>query len=187
MNVSTSDTPLLMSAVNFAAKCHISQRRKYDNTPYINHPIRVATMVSKHPISTIETIIAALLHDVIEDCGVTYTDIVNMNFGPNVPDLVHSVTNRETVGNRKQRMAAEFERLGKESMESKIIKLCDRIDNVHDLKSHLMNKKISTGFCKIYVDESLQLVECIKNADEDLANIIIGHCRDVNKILESCI
>jgi guanosine-3',5'-bis(diphosphate) 3'-pyrophosphohydrolase len=173
-----------MSAMAFAAKCHTAQRRKYDHTPYINHPIRVAAMVAEHPVATTETVVAALLHDVIEDCPVSYNDIAAMNFGPRVPDLVLSLTERRTPGNRKQRILTECQRLSKESDETKIVKLCDRIDNVHDLKSHLVTKKISAGFCNIYVNESLQLVDFIGGADESLANVITEHCRDIKSVLD---
>lgn len=66
-----------MQCLHFAAYKHRYQRRKdHEHTPYINHPIRVATILSTEAGITDETILmAALLHDTVEDTDATFDEI----------------------------------------------------------------------------------------------------------------
>ena len=72
-------------AIQFATEAHEGQIRKYTGEPYIVHPLAVMETVStvEH---TDEMLMAAVLHDTVEDCDVTLDDIVS-HFGPIVADL----------------------------------------------------------------------------------------------------
>ena len=79
------DTQRLFAAFNYADKAHAGQLRK-DGSPYITHPLAVAEIVADLELDT-DSIIAALLHDVIEDTDATHEDIAKL-FGHTVADLV---------------------------------------------------------------------------------------------------
>lgn len=71
-------------AANFAAIAHRSQMRKDGSTPYINHPIGVAAILTEQgQITDTDVIAAALLHDTVEDCDVSFADI-EAQFGPKI-------------------------------------------------------------------------------------------------------
>ena len=63
-------------ALEFAAKAHEGQVRKYTGEPYITHPMAVAEMLLEHGIEFGAMHIAALLHDTVEDTDVTHEDIL---------------------------------------------------------------------------------------------------------------
>lgn len=95
-------------ALIFAAQRHSGQRRKMQDTPYILHPIEVASIVGTMTADQ-ETLAAAVLHDTVEDAGVTFEEIQE-NFGKRVALLVMT----ETENKREDRPAAETWRLRKE-------------------------------------------------------------------------
>ena len=72
---------LYNKVLDFATKAHEGQKRKYSDEDYITHPIAVATIVEEHG-GDIEMILAALLHDVIEDTKYSARDI-RTQFGDN--------------------------------------------------------------------------------------------------------
>jgi len=71
---------LIDFAYRYAEEAHKGQVRKYTGEPYINHPVAVARIVAG-VTDDCEMICAALLHDVIEDCGKTWQDLVDVGFG----------------------------------------------------------------------------------------------------------
>jgi len=79
----------LLVAADFAARKHRGQRRKdVEATPYINHPVRVATLLAgTGGVKDVATLQAALLHDTIEDTNTTPEELDNL-FGPEVRKLV---------------------------------------------------------------------------------------------------
>ena len=124
-------------ALCFAARAHEGQHRKGGKTPYIVHPIGVAELVKRYTHDQ-KMIDAAYLHDVIEDCDVTFNDLVN-NFDLATASLVQELTNIYTKEahpnlNRKQRKEHENVRLAHISHKAKVIKGCDIWYNIHDMK-----------------------------------------------------
>ena len=94
-------------AFAFAKAAHRGQRRKYTGEPYITHPLTVAQLTYgalKGHESVIQAVKAALLHDVVEDCGVS-PRIILKEFGPQVSAIVETLTHEEVKGNRAFRMA----------------------------------------------------------------------------------
>src|SRR5580704_12145664 len=88
----------ILRAATFAAESHGNQRRKGAAAePYINHLLEVAHLVSQG-LSAPDTnlIMAALLHDVVEDSGVTHQELVE-RFGTDVADLVAEVTDDKSL------------------------------------------------------------------------------------------
>jgi len=119
----------VQKALTLAAKAHIGQIRKYTGEPYINHCIRVASIIKSMNHSNY-VIVAALLHDVVEDTDVSLMDI-SFEFGPKVAELVQACTAPIVVGaNRAARKQAFVEQIKKAPKAVKDIKLADLIDNV---------------------------------------------------------
>src|SRR5689334_1627887 len=78
----------LLKALNFAAHQHQDQRRKGPRAePYVNHLIEVATLLTQAGVSDVEVLMAAVLHDVVEDTDTTIDD-VEARFGPRVAAFV---------------------------------------------------------------------------------------------------
>lgn len=122
---------LVSDAMLFAAKAHDGMLRKGTNIPYIVHPAEVAAIAATMTEDA-EVLAAALLHDVMEDCGVTQAELAG-RFGSRVAQLVRSETQErcgdpcETWLARKQ---GAVERLKKADTEAKIIALSDKLSNM---------------------------------------------------------
>ncbi len=118
---------MVEKAVEFAVKCHEGTCRKGTCIPYIVHPLETAVIVSLMTADQ-ELICAALLHDVIEDAGVTKLQL-EKEFGSRVAQLVMEETEDKTKS-WKERKAATLEHLKHASMEIKILVLADKLSNL---------------------------------------------------------
>jgi guanosine-3',5'-bis(diphosphate) 3'-pyrophosphohydrolase len=156
-------------AAEFARRAHEGQKRKFTGRPYIEHPGRVAARVSVYPGSTEAMVVAAWLHDVVEDTP-TILDEVAGAFGPEVARLVGELTNpsNDSSLSRAERKAQDRARLSGVSREAKIIKLLDRIDNLQEVGD------APGGFRSLYAAESLALAEAIGDADAGLRDELIA-------------
>ena len=87
-----------MAATDFAARKHKDQRRKdAEQTPYINHPIGVAQILSKEgSVTDVDVLIGALLHDTVEDTECTFEEIEEL-FGSRVRNIVAEVTDDKNL------------------------------------------------------------------------------------------
>jgi GTP diphosphokinase / guanosine-3',5'-bis(diphosphate) 3'-diphosphatase len=87
--IAGSDLALVLRAASFSADRHRHQSRKGDDPPpYINHPLEVASMLANvGGITDVTTLVAALLHDTVEDTSATPEDLES-NFGREVRLLV---------------------------------------------------------------------------------------------------
>ena len=124
---------LILKAVHFASQKHRDQRRKdKDTSPYINHPISVAKIISEiGKVEDPEVLAAALLHDTIEDTKTTPKELID-NFGERVCSLVQEVTDDKTLP-RLQRKQRQIDHAKEISGDAAIIKLGDKIANVTDI------------------------------------------------------
>jgi guanosine-3',5'-bis(diphosphate) 3'-pyrophosphohydrolase len=125
----------VLRAADTAARWHVHQRRKGTaQEPYINHLLEVASLVTEATGGTDPNlVIAALLHDAVEDQGVT-SEILASEFGQDVADIVMEVTDDKTLpkGERKRR---QIEAAPKKSREAKLIKLADKTSNLRTIAS----------------------------------------------------
>lgn len=132
MNRSKTDTLLLLEAASFAAERHRDQRRKdVGATPYINHPLEVARLLSKAGVEDPEVLVAALLHDTIEDTETSLGDITE-RFGERVGQLVLEVTDDKSLP-KAERKRLQVQNGPKKSDGAKMIKIADKIANLQDL------------------------------------------------------
>jgi guanosine-3',5'-bis(diphosphate) 3'-pyrophosphohydrolase len=133
MPYTEEDLGLLLRALNFAAEQHVGQRRKGKSTPpYINHPIRVTDLLWRvGGVREVTTLVAALLHDVVEDTGVA-AEAIEAAFGPEVRAIVMEVTDDKSLP-KAERKRLQVEHAPHLSAPAQLIKLADKIDNVHDV------------------------------------------------------
>ena len=137
------DTGRLFDAFSFADNAHSGQLRK-DGTPYITHPLAVAEIVADLELDT-DSIIAALLHDTIEDTGVTHEEIAK-RFSPAVADLVEGVTKLTRV-QYVSKEEEQMENLRKMLMAMAkdirviLIKICDRLHNMRTMEYQSARKQ----------------------------------------------
>ena len=124
---------LILKAAHFAAQKHRDQRRKdEDASPYINHPISVAKIISEiGNVEDPEVLAAALLHDTLEDTETTVEELID-NFGQRVCSLVQEVTDDKTLP-RLQRKQRQIDYAKEISEGAALIKLGDKISNVMDI------------------------------------------------------
>uniref|UniRef100_A0A673B0M7 Guanosine-3',5'-bis(diphosphate) 3'-pyrophosphohydrolase MESH1 n=1 Tax=Sphaeramia orbicularis TaxID=375764 RepID=A0A673B0M7_9TELE len=128
-----SDLAVLIETVNFAAEKHKNQRRKDpDGTPYINHPIGVARILSHEGgITNIQVLQAALLHDTVEDTNTSPAEL-QAQFGATVAGIVQEVTDDKSLS-KQERKRLQVEHAPHCSHEAKLVKLADKLYNLRDL------------------------------------------------------
>lgn len=124
---------LLLQALEFAAECHRGQRRKdADRSPYINHPIAVASLLVDTGGVTDQIVIAAcFLHDVVEDAGVTPQEL-EVRFGAEIREVVTGVSDDKSL-ERSVRKRLQIEHAPHASPRAKLVKLADKIANLRDV------------------------------------------------------
>ena len=125
----------VMHAYEFAAKAHEGQQR-HSGEPYISHPVAVATLLAELKLDA-QTLMAALLHDVIEDTGVPKEHIAAL-FGEEVAELVDGVSKLDKIEfrSRAEAQAESFRKMllamvG--DMRVILVKLADRTHNMRTL------------------------------------------------------
>lgn len=168
----------ILIAARFAAEAHGKQVRKYTGIPYISHPSRVAGRMASHDEATETRVMAAFLHDTIEDTWVTYDDI-SSRFGEAVAILVSELTDPTclALGNafkdtlRAKRKAIMRQSIAGASRGARIIKLFDRIDNLREMPLAPPNKYI-----RMYLEESRLLAEAIGYCDLGLKSELLELC-----------
>lgn len=152
----------LSDAVLFAANAHAGQVRKYTGEPYINHPIQVMNSLRNAGFAG-HVLAAAVLHDVVEDCGVSPEEIAR-KFGPTVRDLVLEVTDvsKPSDGNRAARKEIDRQHIAKASYFGKCIKLADLINNTRTIIRR------DPKFAEVYLREKRALLEVLSDAHPGL-------------------
>ena len=141
----SEDMPLIQEAITYADQQHKEQKRK-DGSPYIIHPLAVAAIVAEFGLDT-DAIIAALLHDCIEDTNSSHSDIA-ARFGDTVAELVEGVT-KLTRANFSSTEQAQMENLRKMFMAMSkdirvvLIKIADRLHNMRTMQYQTPAKQIS--------------------------------------------
>lgn len=131
-----ADLSLLRKAFDYANEHHAQQLRK-DGSPFVTHPLVVADIVAELGLD-MESIIAALLHDCIEDTEASYEDVAR-HFGKTVADLVDGVTKLTRV-QYTSKAEEQMENLRKMLMAMAkdirviLIKICDRMHNIRTME-----------------------------------------------------
>ncbi|MCH8882481.1 MAG: HD domain-containing protein [SAR324 cluster bacterium] len=126
-------TAHLLAGLRFAAEKHRDDRRKGPiGAPYINHPIAVAEQLADVGLEDDwELLVAAVLHDVIEDTDATSEEL-EAQFGTRVKDIVLEVSDDKSLQWRERKRVVG-ETIGQKSQAAQLVKLSDLIANVSDL------------------------------------------------------
>jgi (p)ppGpp synthase/HD superfamily hydrolase len=163
----SSDVPdhaMLMAAVAYSAEAHRGKKRKgKGGLSYIYHPISVTNNLIKAGIYDLETLIAALLHDVIEDTDETKEDIKKL-FGEEVAELVDGLTDEELQSD--MRKAQQIEVAKGYDWRKAAVRISDKIDNLNDivkLEAPWSKEKI-TDYANFTVKVINAIPDDIKNA-----------------------
>jgi (p)ppGpp synthase/HD superfamily hydrolase len=120
----------VLRAADAAARWHVHQRRKGSaQEPYVNHLLEVASLVAEatHGEDP-DLVIAALLHDAIEDQEVP-GELIAREFGKEAADLVGEVTDDKRLA-KEERKRLQIENASKKSTRAKMIKLADKTSNL---------------------------------------------------------
>ncbi len=170
----SADLSQIRAAYEYAREHHGEQMRR-DGTPFITHPINVAQIVAEMRLDS-ESIIAALLHDCIEDTDTTYEDVAKI-FGVTVADIVDGVTKLTRV---------KYSTMEEEQMENLrkmlfamsrdirviLIKIADRLHNMRTMEYQTPAKQKKKAFetMEIYAPIAHRLgMQKIKWELEDLS------------------
>lgn len=131
-------TPTVDRALAVAARCHAGQTRKDDPTPYIAHPVAVAMIVSDFTEDE-DVVVAALLHDVLEDVPPSVYSAADMtaDFGERVTEMVRGVSEEKTAGQEtppwRVRKEGYLAQLADDSPECLLISAADKIHNLRSM------------------------------------------------------
>ena len=128
----TTDTGRIIATASFAAQRHRRCRRKdAEATPYINHPLRVAEILSENGVEDADILCAALLHDTVEDTETSPQEIAD-RFGERVAGFVAEVTDDKALP-KDVRKRRQVESAPGKTDGAKMIKIADKICNLEDL------------------------------------------------------
>ncbi len=160
---------LLLKAVQFSAEKHQGQKRKgADASPYINHPIEVAAMLANvADVQDLTILIAAVLHDTIEDTHTSPEDLEAL-FGAAVCSLVQEVSDDKRLP-KSERKRLQIEHAPRLSEQAKLIKLADKSANVGDVSDRPPSDWT--------IERRQQYL--------DWAEQVVTGCRGVNRALEA--
>lgn len=125
----------ILSAARFAAEKHAQQKRKGENAePYFNHLLEVAELIaSSSPHLDVELVMAAFLHDTVEDTGVTLHEL-EQRFGKDVAALVAEVTDDKSLP-KETRKQLQVQHTPGKSPRAQTLKLADKTSNLRAIIS----------------------------------------------------
>ena len=169
-----ASTALMTKAFETARSAHSQQTRK-SGEGYINHPLAVAKIVADIGLDE-TTVIAALLHDAVEDTDITVAD-VERDFGPEVAAIVDGVTKLDRIrfDSKEEQQAATMRKMlvaMAKDLRVLIIKLADRLHNMRTIAAMPLEKqqRIASETLDIYAPLAHRLgMQGLKQQLEDLA------------------
>ncbi|MDF2949082.1 MAG: bifunctional (p)ppGpp synthetase/guanosine-3,5-bis(diphosphate) 3-pyrophosphohydrolase [Sedimentibacter sp.] len=132
-----ADISIVAKAYNYAEMAHSNAQTRYSGERYFIHPYNVALILADLHVD-VPTIAAGLLHDVVEDTGITYDDI-KREFGEEIANMVDGVTKLSKVKyrNKEERQAESLRKMiiaMSKDIRVVIIKLADRLHNIRTLE-----------------------------------------------------
>lgn len=152
--MSATDIELVRKAYRYADEAHLGQMRK-NGEPYITHPIAVAALCTEWKLDA-QALMAALLHDAMEDCGVTKIELAE-KFGAPVAELVDGLTKLDKLefNTREENQAESFRKMllaMARDVRVILIKLADRTHNMRTMSDMPRSKwgRISSETLEIY-------------------------------------
>lgn len=129
-------SPRLLRACEVASVAHAGQLRKSTNVPYVSHLVGVALLVqAQQParcgLGTEDCVIAALLHDVMEDVPENYSwELMEADFGPEVVRIVRWLTKDSSLGSWQERADAYLSQQEVMDTDAVMVAACDKLYNL---------------------------------------------------------
>ena len=145
-------SPRFSAAVEYARAAHAGQYRKGTRVPYVQHPLAVASLVIGHGGDE-DQAIAALLHDVLEDCGAAHEAVIRDRFGSAVADIVLACTDGSAEAKAQacdpaarlqhwlQRKLAYLAALRVKSPYQLLVPACDKLHNAQSVVADLARRE----------------------------------------------
>ena len=166
-------------AYRFADEAHLGQLRN-SGEPYITHPIAVAAQCAEWKLDA-QALMAALLHDALEDCGITKTELIE-RFGSPVAELVDGLTKLDKLqfNTREENQAESFRKMllaMARDVRVILIKLADRSHNMRTLSDAPREKwaRIATETLDVYAPIAHRLG--LNQTYRELQNLAFRHLR----------
>lgn len=177
--------PVLFDALTLAADEHQYQRRSgYDRLPYINHLLKVTdAMIRIGREEDPDLLLAALLHDIIEDTDVTETDLAE-RFNPRTARIVMELTDDMSLpyAVRKRR---QVEGAAELSVDARKIRIADKASNIRDLLDYPVDWPIEKK--QYYVTNAVEVVDRIRSTQPALEawfDEVVAEAKEKLKIRE---
>ena len=151
-DLSKEDRDNIRQAYEIAVQAHAKQRRK-SGEPYILHPIEVARICAEEIGLGPTAIVAALLHDVVEDTDVTLNDI-KIQFGEKISRIVDGLTKLDSSYNQENPQAENFKKVLStlnSDVRVVLIKMADRLHNMRTLGSMKRDKQLKIASETSYI------------------------------------
>jgi guanosine-3',5'-bis(diphosphate) 3'-pyrophosphohydrolase len=163
----------LLEAITFAAAKHRNQRRKdAEASPYINHPLQLAhVLATEGGVTDLKTLMAAVLHDTVEDTETTYDELVD-RFGKKVADVVMEVTDDKSLS-KVERKAHQVEHAPHMSKRAALVKLADKTCNLRDVANN-PPKGWPLSRKQEYFDWARQVVDGLPSVNKKLRKAFDG-------------
>ena len=161
---------LIIDAADFAAYKHRNQRRKdIDASPYVNHPIALASLLTNEAGITDPVVLcAALLHDTIEDTDTTLAEL-DKRFGKVIAAVVMELTDDKNLP-KAERKRLQIVTAGSASRRARLVKLADKICNLRDITSN-PPAKWNLRRRRIYFDWAGQVIANLRGTHRRLERI----------------
>ena len=181
MHIDINEDINIDEVLEFATIRHKGQKRN-DGTEYIEHPIRVMELVTKYKLSSNIKILqaGALLHDVLEDTYTSYRELVD-RFGEVVASLVMEVTSSTFMPKLVGKQTYLAHKMQYMSSYALIIKLCDRLDNISDLKGCTDEKIRRTFFDTIYMINFIEMKRQLTDPQKNIISAIRERLVEINQ------
>lgn len=186
---------VILRAAQIAERYHKGQERKSNGKPYRTHFCRVAGRAATHKKMTENDVAACFLHDTIEDQATTpqrYSEIIQVirdQCGQSVLDIVVDLTNpsRGSRLPRADRKQMDRKHLAVCPKNVKLIKLFDRIDNLHEFTNDaLLGIEPDIDFLLLYADESEMLLhEALRGTDLELEEELAAAINKLREVAKS--
>lgn len=160
----------LLAAIAFAAYKHRDQRRKDESaSPYINHPIALANFLANEGgIDDERVLIAAILHDTIEDTETSEQELVR-EFGQEIASIVLEVTDDKSLP-KDERKRLQIEHAASLSRRAKLVKLADKVCNLRDI-AEMPPADWTLERRQAYFDWAKAVVDGLRGANPSLEHI----------------
>jgi guanosine-3',5'-bis(diphosphate) 3'-pyrophosphohydrolase len=173
-----------LEALAYAADKHSTQRRKdAAATPYINHPILVARVLMREGgLSDESLLIAAILHDTVEDTDAT-VDEIRGKFGPEVASLVGEVTDDYRLP-KTEHKRMQVEHAPHASVAARQLKIADKICNVRDL-AHSAPWEWPASRLLEYLEWSEAVVAGCRDASPQLAAVFDAAVQETRAVINA--